>query len=84
MKSNTTLSLDVEVIIECTKRKVNKSKLCNEFLINYLKLEKNNNKNNFLEEDILIAEAKLADLRLEKDKKKKAAEEVSKNRIFVK
>ena len=84
MKSNTTLSLDVEVIIECNKKKVNKSKLCNEFLKNYLKLEIKNKNNNFIDEDIMIAEAKLADLRLEKDKKTKAAEETTKGRIFVK
>ena len=82
MKTTICASLDMNVVLEVRKRKLNLSSLFNSFLINYLKLPKEKNKTQDIEEELLKAETKVLELKKKKEKETKTAAKRVKVRIF--
>lgn len=68
MKTNTCICLDVELLVEAKKRKINLSFLINEFLRSYFKVKATKTEDKDITINIAEAEAKLLELKNRKEK----------------
>jgi len=81
MKTNLTISTDVEVKAELIRRNIKYSKLITDFLANYLEIPLDEDSD--VSEDLKVMESKIADLKKKQENYIKKASEKKKKEVII-